>query len=71
MKIGEKLFQIGHMIVSSVPPHFLPQEKYIQDLLDRASLIDHRRVETHMELNVHLTPTDGEPLMILLVIITL
>jgi hypothetical protein len=25
MKIGEKLFQIGHMIVSFVPPHFWAQ----------------------------------------------
>jgi hypothetical protein len=41
---------------------FLSQEKYIQDLLDRASLTDHRTAETSMELNVHLTPTDEEPL---------
>jgi hypothetical protein len=40
----------------------LSQEKYIQDLLGRASLIDHRTAETPMEINVHLTPTDGEPL---------
>jgi hypothetical protein len=49
--------------ISSTPERFfLSQEKYIQDLLDRASLTDHRIVETPMELNVHLTPTDGEPL---------
>jgi hypothetical protein len=41
---------------------FLSQEKYSQDLLDQASLTDGRTTETHMELNVHLTPTDGEPL---------
>jgi hypothetical protein len=41
---------------------FLSQEKYIQNLLDRASLTDHRIAETSMELNVHLTPTDGESL---------
>jgi hypothetical protein len=40
----------------------LSQKKYIHDLLNRASLTDHRTVETPMELNVHLTPTDGEPL---------
>jgi hypothetical protein len=40
----------------------LSQEKYIQDLLDRASLTNHQTAETPMELNVHLTPTDGEPL---------
>jgi hypothetical protein len=48
--------------ISSTPKgFFLSQEKYIQDLLDRASLTDHRTAETLMELNVHLTPTDGEP----------
>jgi hypothetical protein len=41
---------------------FLSQEKYIQDLLDRASLTDHRTAETPMEHNVHITPIDGEPL---------
>jgi hypothetical protein len=40
----------------------LSQEKYIQDLLDRASLTDHRTAETPMELNVHLMATDSEPL---------
>jgi hypothetical protein len=40
----------------------LSQEKYIQDLLNRASLTDHRTAETPMELNIHLTPIDGEPL---------
>jgi hypothetical protein len=41
---------------------FLSQEKYIYDLLDRAYLNNHQTVETPMELNVHLTSTDGEPL---------
>jgi hypothetical protein len=41
---------------------FLSQEKYIQDLLDRTSLTDHRTAEILMELNVHLTTTDDEPL---------
>jgi hypothetical protein len=40
----------------------LSQEKYIQDILNRSSFTDHWTVETPMELNVHLTPTDGEPL---------
>jgi hypothetical protein len=41
---------------------FLSQEKYIRDLLDRASLTDHCTTETPRKLNVHLTRTDGEPL---------
>ena len=40
----------------------MSQEKYIQDLLGRASLTDHRTIETPMELNVHLRAIDGEPL---------
>jgi hypothetical protein len=49
-------------ISSTSEGFFLSQEKYIQDLLNRASLTDHRAVETPMELNVHLMPTDGKPL---------
>jgi hypothetical protein len=49
--------------ISSMPEgFFLSQEKYIQDLLHGASLTDHQTVETSMELNIHLTLTDGEPL---------
>jgi hypothetical protein len=49
--------------ISSTPERFfLSQEKYIQDLLNRASLTDHRTAETHIEFNVHLTPTNGEAL---------
>jgi hypothetical protein len=48
--------------ISTPEGFFLSQEKYIQDLLDRASLTDHQTAETPMELNVHLMPTDGEPL---------
>jgi hypothetical protein len=49
--------------ISSTPEgFFLSQEKYIQDLLDRASFTDHQTTKTLMELNIHHTPTDGEPL---------
>jgi hypothetical protein len=53
---------LGIEISSMSEWFFLSQEKYIQDLLDRASLNDHRTAETPMELNVHLMATDGEPL---------
>jgi hypothetical protein len=48
--------------ISSTSGFFWSQNKYIQDLLDQASLTDHRTIEIPMELNVHLTPTDSEPL---------
>jgi hypothetical protein len=59
--LGPLTYFLG--IEISTPEGFLlSQEKYIQDLLDRVSLTDHRTVETPMQLNVHLTPTDGAPL---------
>jgi hypothetical protein len=58
--------------ISSTPEgFFLSQEKYIHDLLDWASLTDHRTADTLLELNVHLTPLMVSLLRILLVIITL
>ena len=36
--------------------------KYIQDLLSRVALTDHRTVDTPMELGVQLRATNGEPL---------
>jgi hypothetical protein len=60
--LGPLRYFIGIEISSTPEGLFLCQGKYIQDLLDRASLTDHWTAETPMELNVHLTPTDGEPL---------
>jgi hypothetical protein len=60
--LGPLRYFLGIEISSTFEGFFLSQEKHIQDLLDRASLIDHRTVETPIELNVHLTPTGGEPL---------
>jgi hypothetical protein len=60
--LGPLMYFLGIEISSTPERFFLSQEKYIHDLLDRASLTDHRTAETPMELNVHLTPTDGEPL---------
>jgi hypothetical protein len=48
--------------ISTSKRFFLSQEKYIRDLLDQASLTNHWTVETPMEPNIHLTPTDGEHL---------
>jgi hypothetical protein len=60
--LGPLRYFLGIEISSIHKGFFLSQEKYIQDLFGRASLTDHRISETPMELNVHLTPTDGEPL---------
>jgi hypothetical protein len=60
--LGHLRYFLGIEISSTPEGFFLSQEKYIQDLLDRASLTDHRTAETPIELNVHLVATDGEPL---------
>ena len=60
--LGPLCYFLGIEVSSTPQGFYLSQEKYIQNLLDRASLTDHRTVETPMELNVHLCATDGEPL---------
>jgi hypothetical protein len=60
--LGHLRYFLGIEISSTPEGFFLSQEKYIQDLLDHASLTDHRTAETPIELNVHLVATDGEPL---------
>jgi hypothetical protein len=60
--LGPLRYFLGIEISSTPEGFFLSQEKYIQDILDRASLTNHWTAETPMELNVHLVATDGEPL---------
>jgi hypothetical protein len=60
--LGPLQYFLGIEISSTPEGFFLSQEKYIQVLLDHASLTDHRTAETPMELNVYLVATDGEPL---------
>jgi hypothetical protein len=58
--LGPLWYFLGIGISSTPEGFFLSQEKYIQDLLDRASLTDHWTAETPMEFNVYLMTTDGE-----------
>jgi len=69
--LGPLRYFLGIEVSSTPHGFYLSQEKYIQDLLDRASLTDHRTVKTPMELNVHLCATDRSPLLIPLVIVIL
>jgi hypothetical protein len=59
--LGPLMYFVGIEISSTPEGFFLSQEKYIYALLDRASLTDHRTAKTLMDLNVHLTTTNGEP----------
>ncbi|WVZ64725.1 hypothetical protein U9M48_014202 [Paspalum notatum var. saurae] len=57
--------ELREEVYTQPPPGYsVPEgmEKYIQGLLDRASITDHKTEETPMELNLHLSATDGEPL---------
>ncbi|WVZ59326.1 hypothetical protein U9M48_009481 [Paspalum notatum var. saurae] len=58
--LGSLRYFLGIEISSTPEGIYLSQEKYIQSLLDRASLTDHKTEETPMELNLHLSATDGE-----------
>jgi hypothetical protein len=60
--LGPLHYFLGIEFSSSSEGLYLSQEKYILDLLDRASLTDQRTIETPMELNVHLRAMDGKPL---------
>ncbi|CAM8968928.1 unnamed protein product [Rhodiola kirilowii] len=60
--LGHLHYFLGIEVSSTSEGFFISQEKYIRDLLDRACLTDQRTADTLMELNVHLRPTDGEPL---------
>ncbi|WVZ93716.1 hypothetical protein U9M48_039674 [Paspalum notatum var. saurae] len=60
--LGPFRYFLGIEVSSTYEGFYLSQEKYIQGLLDRASITDHKTEETPMELNLHLSATDGEPL---------
>uniref|UniRef100_A0ACD5ZUU5 Uncharacterized protein n=1 Tax=Avena sativa TaxID=4498 RepID=A0ACD5ZUU5_AVESA len=60
--LGPLRYFLGIEISSTSDGFYISQEKYIQDLLARAALGDERTIETPMELNVMLQPTDGYPL---------
>jgi hypothetical protein len=50
--LGPLYYFLGIEVSSTPQGFYLSQKKYIQDLLGRASLTDHRTVETLMKLNV-------------------
>ncbi|WVZ90218.1 hypothetical protein U9M48_036539, partial [Paspalum notatum var. saurae] len=60
--LGPLHYFLGIEVSSTHEGFYLSQEKYIQSLLDRASITDHRTEETPMELNLHLSAMDGETL---------
>uniref|UniRef100_A0A2N9F1Z3 Reverse transcriptase Ty1/copia-type domain-containing protein n=1 Tax=Fagus sylvatica TaxID=28930 RepID=A0A2N9F1Z3_FAGSY len=59
--LGHLSYFLGLEITSSDDGFYLTQAKYTSDLLSRAGLIDHKIVDTLIELNARLTPS-GKPL---------
>ncbi|WVZ53305.1 hypothetical protein U9M48_004270 [Paspalum notatum var. saurae] len=53
--LGPLRYFLGIEVSSTHEGFYLSQEKYIQGLLDRASITDHRTNETPIELNVQFT----------------
>uniref|UniRef100_A0A2N9EGE2 Reverse transcriptase Ty1/copia-type domain-containing protein n=1 Tax=Fagus sylvatica TaxID=28930 RepID=A0A2N9EGE2_FAGSY len=55
--LGHLSYFLGLEITSSDDGFYLTQAKYTSDLLSRASLTDHKIVDTPIELNARLTPS--------------
>jgi hypothetical protein len=58
--LGHLSYFLGLEITSYDDGFYLTQAKYTFDLLSRAGLIDHKIVDTPIELNAHLTPSSRE-----------
>ena len=59
--LGPLRYFLGIEVSSTSDGFFISQERYIQDLLTRATLTDDRTPETPMELNISLRASDGDP----------
>ena len=55
-------YLLGLEIIHSTNELYITQVKYTSELLSQARLTDSKTVDTPVELNVHMTPSEGKPL---------
>ena len=60
--LGHLSYFLGLEIAHSTDGLYITQAKYDSDLLSRVGLTDNKIVDTPIELNAHLTPSEGKPL---------
>ena len=60
--LGHLNYFLGLEITHSTIGLYITQAKYASDLLSQAGLTDSKTVDTRVELNAHLTPSQGKPL---------
>ena len=60
--LGYLSYFSGLEITHSTNGLYITQAKYASELLSRVGLTDSKTVDTPVELNVHMTPSEGKPL---------
>ena len=58
--LGHLSYFLGLEITHSTDGLYITQAKYASDLLSQAGLTDSKIVDTPVELNAHLTPSEGK-----------
>ena len=60
--LGHLNYFLGPEITHCIDGLYIIQAKYVSELLSRAGLTDSKTIDTPVELNAHLTPSEEKPL---------
>ena len=60
--LGHLSYFLGFEITNSTNGLYITQAKYASDILSQAGLTNSKTIDTSVELNAHLTPSEGKPL---------